>query len=209
MKDFCGLPQKSFIELYTVRVLFTTAYEDFCGFLHLIFCAYSRGLCGRSATSIVAAYSRSFRLRRFASPLEKQSRLWRPVNSNQRFEYDRLVRGHNSRHWRESAHLPLDSFTAPLQATEFLLLGFAGGFPVAPCTPSGAPSDGVGVYRTKWRKASTSLQGTRFSLFQRALRSFRNLNRRGLQPLVSVEKVCFSVGEAKSPVATGQFKSKI
>ena len=79
-------------------------------FLHLIYCAYSRGLCGRSATSIVAAYSRSFRLRRFASPLEKQSRLWRPVNSNQRFEYDRLVRGHNSRHWRESAHLPLDSF---------------------------------------------------------------------------------------------------
>ena len=43
---------------------------------------------------------------------------------------------------------------------------FAGGFPVAPCTPS----DGVGVYRTKWRKASTSLQGTRFSLFQRAFR---------------------------------------
>ena len=65
---------------------------------------------------------------------------------------------------------PLDSFAAPLQATEFLLLGFAGGFPVAPCTPSGAPSDGVGFYRTKWCKASNSLQGTRFSLFQRAFR---------------------------------------
>ena len=70
----------------------------------------TRGLCGRSATSIVAACSRSFRLRRFASPLEKQSRLWRPVNSNQRFEYDRLVRGCFMRHWRESAHLPLHPF---------------------------------------------------------------------------------------------------
>ncbi len=40
-------------------------------------------------------------------------------------------------------------------------------------------------------------------------KAFRNLNRRGLQPLVSVEKVCFSVGEAKSPMATDQFKSKI
>ena len=149
MKDFCGLPQKSFIELYTVRVLFTTAYEDFCGFLPLIFCAYSRGLCGRSATSIVASYACSFRLRRFASPLEKQSRLWRPVNSNQRFEYDRLVRGCFMRHWRIAAHLPLDSFAAPLQATEFLLLGFAGGLngwsTLAPCTPSG----GDDVYRTK------------------------------------------------------------
>ena len=70
-------------------------------------------LCGRaafvpkaSATSIVASYACSFRLRRFASPLEKQSRLWRPGNSNQRFECDRLVRGRNSRHWRESTHLP-------------------------------------------------------------------------------------------------------
>ena len=44
---------------------------------------------------------------------------------------------------------------------------------------------------------------------QGALRSFRNLNRRKLRLLVSVEKVCFSVGEAKSPMATGQFKSKI
>ena len=53
---------------------------------------------------------RLFQLRRFASPSEKQSRQRRPINSNQRFEYDCLVRGHNSRHWRESAHLPLDSF---------------------------------------------------------------------------------------------------
>ena len=87
---------------------------------------FSRGLCGRSATSIVAAYSRSFRLRRFASPLEKQSRLWRPVNSNQRFEYDRLVRGHNSRHWRESAHLPLDSFGFPSDEDVVFRRGLSG-----------------------------------------------------------------------------------
>ena len=92
--------------------------KNFVGFLFLFDDVCSRGLCGRSATSIVAAYSRSFRLRRFASPLEKQSRLWRPVNSNQRFEYDRLVRGCFMRHWRIAAHLPLDSFAAPLQATE-------------------------------------------------------------------------------------------
>ena len=69
-----------------------------------------RGLDRRSATSIVASYACSFRLRRFASPLEKQSRLWRPVNSNQRFEYDRLVRGCFMRHWRIAAHLPLHPF---------------------------------------------------------------------------------------------------
>jgi len=69
-----------------------------------------------SATSIVASYACSFRLRRFASPLEKQSRPWRPVNSNQRFEYDRLVRGRNLRHWRKSAHLPLHPFAAPSDA---------------------------------------------------------------------------------------------
>ena len=69
-----------------------------------------RGLSDRSATSIVASYACSFRLRRFASPLEKQSRLWRPVNSNQRFEYDRLVRGCFMRHWRIAAHLPLHPF---------------------------------------------------------------------------------------------------
>ena len=80
--------------------------------LQLVCFAASRGLDRRSATSIVASYACSFRLRRFASPVEKRSRLWRPVNSNQRFEYDRLVRGRNSRHWRESAHLPLDPFGA-------------------------------------------------------------------------------------------------
>ena len=41
------------------------------------------------------------------------------------------------------------------------------------------------------------------------VKSRRNLNRRKLRLLVSVEKVCFSFGEAKSPMATDQFKSKI
>ncbi len=80
-----------------------------------------RGLCGRSATSIVASCACSFRLRRFASPLEKQSRPWRPINSNQRFEYDRLVRGRNLRHRRKSAHLPLHPFATPSEAACFVM----------------------------------------------------------------------------------------
>ena len=98
------------------------------------------GFCakGHPATSIVAAYSRSFRLRRFASPLEKQSRLWRPVNSNQRFEYDRLVRGRNSRHWRESAHLPpaLSPKTILKRISHFKESLLPEGFPIALWTPS-------------------------------------------------------------------------
>ena len=50
--------------------------------------------------------------------------------------------------------------------------GFAGGFPIAPCTPSGAlPFE----------------EGLKCQALQGAFRSFRNLNRRGLQPLVSVD----------------------
>ena len=52
------------------------------------------------------------------------------------------------------------------------------------------------------------LQANLSTIYQRAFRSFRNLNRRGVPPLVSAEKVCFSFREAKSPKATDQFKIK-
>ncbi len=95
-----------------LRQIINVRSPHFCNSRLLIVCM---GLCGRSATSIVASYACSFRLRRFASPLEKQSRPWRPINSNRRFEYDRLVCGRNLRHRRKSAHLPLPPSQSPLQ----------------------------------------------------------------------------------------------
>ena len=75
---------------------------------------------------------------------------------------------------------PLDSFAGRLTSNRLILLGFAGGFPVAPCTPSGAL-----FWRMSQKKVKYWVSSTRRDSTSRAPKESRGRSESPLEESVS------------------------